>query len=234
MKSKRHQNIDRILETAKALGELTEDLVFIGGATVGLLITDPVVPRVRITFDVDATVELASRVAFYQFQERLRDKGFSEAMDHGIICRWKKGKLILDVMPTRADILGFTNRWYGHAVVHSKTTIIDDIRLRVITAPYFLGTKLEAFYSRGEDDFPASHDLEDFVAVLDGRLEVADDVSKADSEIKNFLVKQMSELLNRNEFLDSLPGHMFPDPASQQRVPVVLERMRQIVSMKTE
>jgi hypothetical protein len=41
--------------------------------------------------------------------------------------------------------------------------------IRSITAPYFLATKLEAFQSRGKGDVFASHDLEDVIAVIDGR-----------------------------------------------------------------
>jgi hypothetical protein len=42
----------------------------------------------------------------------------------------------------------------------------------MITAPYFLACKLAAFRSRGEGDYLMSHDMEDIVAVLDGRPEV--------------------------------------------------------------
>jgi hypothetical protein len=42
-------------------------------------------------------------------------------------------------------------------------------KIRVITAPFFLGTKMEAFRGRGRMDFQASHDLKDFVAVIEGR-----------------------------------------------------------------
>ena len=41
--------------------------------------------------------------------------------------------------------------------------------IRIVTAPYFLATKLEAFKGRGKGDFLGSHDLEDFVSVVDGR-----------------------------------------------------------------
>ena len=41
--------------------------------------------------------------------------------------------------------------------------------LRVITAQFILGTKMEAFGGRCHMDFQASHDLEVCVAVLEGR-----------------------------------------------------------------
>jgi hypothetical protein len=49
-------------------------------------------------------------------------------------------------------------------------TISENMKVRAITAPYFLGTKLEAFHGRGHLDYFASHDLEDLIAVVDGRL----------------------------------------------------------------
>ena len=50
-----------------------------------------------------------------------------------------------------------------------------DLDIRVITAPHFLATKLEAFRGGG-GDFLASHDLEDLVFVIDGRSEIVEEV----------------------------------------------------------
>ena len=47
---------------AKALGALTDEVVFVGGAVVGLLLTDPAAPRPRPTKDVDVIVEVASLI----------------------------------------------------------------------------------------------------------------------------------------------------------------------------
>jgi hypothetical protein len=41
--------------------------------------------------------------------------------------------------------------------------------VRSVSAPYFLATKLEAFDGRGSGDYLTSHDIEDLVAVIDGR-----------------------------------------------------------------
>lgn len=40
--------------------------------------------------------------------------------------------------------------------------------IRMVSAPYFLITKLEAFDGRGGGDYLLSHDIEDIIAVLDG------------------------------------------------------------------
>jgi len=50
---------------ASALGELLGEVVFVGGPTVTLWITDPGAPPVRPTNDVDVVVEVATRTAFY-------------------------------------------------------------------------------------------------------------------------------------------------------------------------
>jgi len=49
----------------------------------------------------------------------------------------------------------------------------------MVLAPYFLATKLEAFDGRGKGDYLSSHDIEDIVAVLDGRPEILDELLKA-------------------------------------------------------
>jgi hypothetical protein len=62
---------------------------------------------------------------------------------------------MLDVMPLNEDILGFSNRWYADAL-HTATEVQlpNGFILRAITAPYFLGTKMEAFRGRGHGISP--------------------------------------------------------------------------------
>ena len=100
---------------AAALGDLVGDLVFVGGATLEILVTDSAAPPARPTEDVDVVVQAASRYEYERFAKRLRARGFSEDATSSVICRWK----------------------------HSGSEI------HVISAPYLLATKLEAFGDRG-------------------------------------------------------------------------------------
>lgn len=106
-------------------------------------------------------------------------------MSEDVICRWFYDDVILDMMPTNEKILGFGNRWYKKAIassiIHSLT---DNIEIRMVTAPYFLATKLEAFKTRGKMDFYASHDFEDIVSILDGRLEIVAEICRSEDELK--------------------------------------------------
>ena len=67
---------------AAALGPLLEEVVFVGGASVVLWITDPAAPPLRPTNDVDVIVEVAGRYGYEQFSERLRAQGFNPTASH--------------------------------------------------------------------------------------------------------------------------------------------------------
>jgi hypothetical protein len=226
------QNIERVLAVARQLGELAQEVVFVGGAATGLLVTDPAIADVRPTIDVDVIVEVISHVDYFRLQERLREKGFRESMQEEVICRWKYKEILLDVMPTDERILGFSNRWYAEAFRNPQDIVIDGMAIKLIRALYFLGTKLEAFYGRGKADYMASHDMEDLITVLDGRVEIVEEVQQSEEGIKRYLAEQFRRLLEKDEFLDALPGHLAPDEASQQRVPIVEDRMRQIADIQ--
>ena len=135
-------------------------------------------------------------------------------------------------MPTDENILGFSNRWYPQAIQHSKVVRIDDdLEIRSVTAPFFLATKIEAFFGRGSGDFLSSHDIEDIISILNGRKEVAGEVVRSSSELRAFLSATFKAFLANEAFLESIPGHLLPDPANQARYQIVLERINQIVGM---
>jgi hypothetical protein len=121
-------------------------------------------------------------------------------------------------MPLDATILGFSNRWYPEALSEAKKLPLPSGRLlRVITAPLFLATKMEAFQSRGEEDYFASRDLEDVVAVVDGRPSLADEVKSSSGEVRTYIAQAVERLLSEQRFLDALPGYLLPDLANQAR-----------------
>ena len=227
----RYQNVERIMTVARRLEDLLQSVVFAGGAVIELLITDPGFPDVRPTIDIDVIVEVISLTDYYRLQQRLREKGFRESMEDGVICRWRFKEILVDFMPTDERILGFSNRWYADAFRNAHNFSIEGLTFKLIRAPYFLGTKLEAFYGRGKSDYMVSHDMEDFIALIDGRLEIVEEILSSDEKIKKYLADHCKQLLEIDEFLDALPAHLPPDQASQQRVSIIEERMRLIAKM---
>lgn len=223
-------NLGQLMAAAAKLEPLLDQIAFVGGCVTGLLVTDLASAPIRATLDVDVIVEAASYGEFTVLEQHLRQLGFRESrMEGAPVCRWVNGDLLLDFMPTDSSILGFSNRWYGPALRQAQRTSIGAHEIRVITAPYFLATKFEAFHGRGRHDFRMSHDLEDIVTVIDGRAELADELHLTSAEVQKYIGDEFRSLLSNREFLDALPGHLLPDPASQQRLSLVLRRMNQLV-----
>lgn len=227
------RNRQYLIETAKLLGPLLGELVFVGGAVTGLLITDSAAGEPRVTIDVDAIAEILSYAEYAAFGERLRSLGFSEdTTEDAPVCRWVQQSTILDVMPLNEDILGFSNRWYRAAMKAAETHRLSaDLDIRVVTAPYFLATKLEAFRGRGHGDIFASKDLEDVVMVLDGRPTLAAEVGQEPAELVAFIRVEIGQLIANPRFEDALSGYLLPDAVSQSRIRLVLERLHQLLAL---
>lgn len=225
-------NIDILIAAVTALGPLTDQMVFLGGCATGMLLTDLAAPPVRVTHDVDVITEAASLADYYKLSEQLRARGFREDAGEGApVCRWRTKGVLLDVMPTDPTILGFGNRWYRDALNAAQwSELPGGSRIRHVSAPYFLATKLEAFDGRGAGDYVSSHDIEDLVAVLDGRPELVDEVAASQPDLRVYLADRFSALLADHRFMQALPGHLPGDAASQARRPLIERRMRAIAS----
>ena len=98
----------------------------------------------------------------------------------------------------------------------------------LVSAPYFLITKLEAFKGRGNGDFMKSHDIEDIVTVLDGRPEILDEISESDIDLKKEISDRFGAMLEKQSFINSVSGHMLPDEPSQARVSGIIDTIRGI------
>jgi len=221
------RNLRRLAEAVRALGPLAHDVCFVGGSIVELLVTDAAARRFRPTLDVDAVAALTTTKQYYTFAERLRQRGFKEKTDDDVLCRWRHGELILDVMPSDARALGFTNRWYGLALSTAWVAQVDErTEARVATAPCFIATKLEAFAGRGKGDYAGSHDIEDLLSVVDGRAELVEEVEAGPAELRDFLARASAELLRSRIFLNVYEGHLEPG-----REPFVRARLERLASL---
>ena len=225
-----NRNLELLIVAAKLLRPVLDELVFVGGCATGLLVSDEAAAEVRPTFDVDAIAEITSYVEYTTFGERLHKLGFTEDASEGApICRWQHGQIKLDLMPLDEKILGFSNRWYKAAMDTANEFEIErDIRIRVVTAPYFCATKLEAFKGRGKGDYLASHDLEDLITVVDGRPELLDELRSAPEDVRSYIADAVGQMLKARQFIDALAGYLLPDSASQARINQLLAKLTQI------
>jgi ASC-1-like (ASCH) protein len=75
------ENIRMLELAAEHLGDLLGEVVFVGGATVELWITDEAAPEFRPTDDIDVVVEITTVRDYHRFEKRVREAGFEH--DHG-------------------------------------------------------------------------------------------------------------------------------------------------------
>jgi predicted nucleotidyltransferase len=222
-----------IKKIAERLGSLRSKVVFLGGSATGFHITDRAEPEIRATKDVDIIVEVASIVGYHKLEITLRELGFFQKMqEDDPICRWYIDDVMVDVMPTDENILGFSNRWYLPAIKNSVTIELEpNLEIQIVTAPYFLGTKLDAYFGRGRGDYLTSHDMEDIINLINGRVEILEDIKNSEPDLKAFIIESLQGFLEDELFLEALPGHLLPDQASQGRRSIILERIKKIVGL---
>ena len=226
-------NFELLTDAAKLLRPILGELVFVGGCATALLITDGAAADVRPTFDVDAIAEITSYAEYAEFSERLRKLGFQEDRREGApLCRWRQQTTTLDVMPLDEKILGFSNKWYRPAMEHAEDRELEkDLKIRLVAPVYFCASKLEAFAGRGKNDFQTSRDLEDLIAVVDGRAELVGEIHAAAPDVRSYLAREIKKLISIGEFNDALPAHLPPDRASQDRIGTILSRLKAIASV---
>lgn len=226
-------NLQRVELVARALGELCEELVFVGGSAAGLLCTSVQAPPPRATFDVDLIAEVAALSAYHALEKRFAQRGFvRDIAQDAPICRWRIGEVAVDLMPTDERVLGFSNRWYPAAIAGATVVALPSgTRIRLISAPAFLATKFEAFATRGANDQMASHDFEDIINVLDGRPAVVAEIAEAGGELGDYLALRFREVVSHPDFENILPGLVVYDELYDSRIEAVRERARTIAGL---
>jgi hypothetical protein len=225
-------NLEIIEIAAQALGPMCEELVFLGGCSTALLITDSGAPPVRATRDIDTLAEVGTAAEYYDLEKRLRQRGFEvDSSKDAPICRWVGHGILLDVMPTDERILGFGNIWYESAIASSDSYALPSgMRIRLIDSVHFLATKLAAHTGRGDDDFVMSHDLEDIVCVIDGRPELEEEIANSEKKLRAYVCTRLRAFVDDPLFIEALPGHLPGDAGSQARLPMLTEKLRRLAA----
>jgi len=188
-------DIGALRAVAERLNPIGLNYAFTGGAVVNLLLDDPDFAPARPTKDVDVIVELVSGGDYSKVETALREAGFLNDVN-GPICRWHLGKLIVDIMPTRGERYGLNTQWFAEALETSSILEYAHTELRVVSPLGLLVTKYLTFMERGEGDFFASHDLEDFITVIDGRAEVVSEINEASADFRSYLIQGIRSLMN--------------------------------------
>jgi predicted nucleotidyltransferase len=219
---------------ADILGPLVDDVVFVGGATVHLWLTEAAAPPVRATDDVDVICDVTSYAEYQAFSERLRERALEEAMDEPVICRWRhrESGLAIDVMPTSEDVLGFSNPWYEVGIATAvELELPSGKRIRAVAPPVVVATKLAAWLGRSGGDVLTSLDVHDIVVLVDGRPELIDELAAQPEELRNFVATELTSLREVNYFEYVVQGAVaaYGDVANE-RATILAERLDAIIA----
>jgi hypothetical protein len=218
---------------AEILGPLLDDVVFVGGATIHLWVTETTAPPIRATDDVDVICDVTGYGEYNAVAERLRERGLQEAISEPVICRWRHGRtgLAIDVMPIDEAVLGFSNPWYSLGI---ETAIERELgsgaRIRAVVPPVLLATKLAAWRGRGRGDVLTSLDVHDVIVLVDGRPELIDEVADQGEEFRRYAGTELAALREETYFeyvIDSAVAG-YGDVAVQRAV-IVRERLGAII-----
>lgn len=227
-------NLEMLETAAEHLQDLPDKVVFVGGVTVELWITDRAAPEFRPTADVDVVVEIAAKRGYHQLEARVRALGFENSQESGVICRFRQVEtgLVLDLMPTDPSILGFESRWLAESLNQATDVALPGgQRIQATPPPLLLATKLEAFRVRGGLDFYGSRDFEDIVRLIDGREELVGEISAAPDSLRAYIIDEVGALSAHPDFDNGLEGALPAGPEVRERVDLVIwPRVRKLMS----
>lgn len=153
------------------------DYAFLGGSVLSLLVNDPVADTIRVTMDVDIIADVRTRSDFHKEERELEARGFRhDTSEDAPVCRWISDGIVVDVLPIREEVLGWNSPWFEEALHAAKVIDVEGHAVKVITAPFFVALKLEAFEDRGRRDFIGSTDFEDVICLFNGRQALVDEI----------------------------------------------------------
>lgn len=213
----------RMERLSSELGDLVDEVTVVGGTSPALYEMNETVSA-RPTTDIDLSVQTTSPASWHRFVGELEDRGFRYPVGEPMCC-YQKGELVVDVMPTDTQQLGFGNRWYAEAVQRRIKAHVGGVH--VVSPIYFIATKLDAFSSRGAQEPITSHDLEDIFVVLRGIPTLLDEIASGNDPVHSEVRRQLGDVAAAEDALDTIRGLLEGDAATQASAPALLARVRQ-------
>jgi len=204
--------------------------VFIGGGLVPLLITDPAAAPARPTKDVDVVFSVASLGDYSYIRQDLLNSGFEDdiTLDKPA-CALFYGEWRVDFLCSSPGIIDSGNRWFDSVLKDPVAQDIDGVPIWRASTPSWIATKLEAWRNRGRLPSGAPdyyhQDIEDIIAVVDGRPECVREIAGSIEEVGEFLMQTISLLLASDDFRSALPGHT----GGRDRAKIAMRRFEAIL-----
>lgn len=218
------------IEKSQQWQPVPRKFVFVGGGLVPLLITDPAAAPARPTKDVDVVFSVASQGEYSYLRQDLLNAGFHDdiLMDKPQ-CALFYNEWRVDFLCASPEVMGMGNRWFPAVMRDAVQERIEDVMVWRASTPTWIATKLEAWFNRGRLPSGAPdyyhQDIEDVLAVFDGRIECVAEISDCAEDVQSFLRHTFGMMISNPDFLSALPGHT----SGHARAEIVLRRIKQVV-----
>lgn len=225
-----YNNLEMLQIVAVGLGDLVQKVVFVGGAVLELYATKfEAIEEVRFTEDVDCVLNLGSYLDYSELEVALRSKEFShDTSPNAPICRWVFKGIKVDIMPTEAAIIGFSNKWYNEGVHNYMEYLLpNNITIQIFQAPYFIASKIVAHNDRGGNDYRLSHDFQDIIFLLDNRKDILIEILQTQNEVKTFIQTHFRHFLAEDSLEEGIYCAL---PYNANREIAIMELMATIAS----
>ena len=219
-----------IAELDERLKNVSFDFAFLGGSVLSLLINDPSVDSVRVTKDVDIIVDVRTRKDFHAEERELEALGFRHDTREGApICRWLVGDLAVDVLPVREEVLGWHSKWFDAALDTAQMLKVGNRQVKVVSAPFFVALKLEAFEDRGQSDFLCSTDFEDVICLFNGRPGIVEEIL-SEPTVGAGIANKFAEYVKSDDLEDAVLGFVQTESNPEVRFDLIMSAFRRLAS----
>lgn len=222
-------NLEVVAQVATALGDLNDQVVYIGGAVISIYATEPGADLPRVTEDIDVCVQVSTFAQMEALREQLASKKIYPDPQGVHIYRYTYKGIAIDFIPLEETAFGPTNSWLKPGFEKAYKTSVAGVEIAVLPVSLFLATKWEAFNSRGSDP-RYSHDFEDIIYVLDNNEEVVKDLSDATAALKETLKKMSSFILDHAHSSEIIECHINQNTA-MERGAFVRETLQEILGL---
>ena len=216
-----------IRKVARALGDLNQQVIYVGGAVVTLYVDDPAADDVRPTKDIDISLSIASFGELEEIREQMIQRGFIQSALDSVICRFRFEDVLVDVMNTSAIGWAPANPWFLPGFQKKMQVHVEDIVINVLPLPYFMASKFAAYHSRGNNEPRTSQDFEDIVYLLDNCTNLAEVITGSEPPVSAFLKTEFNQIMIDGVKQEAILGNLFYETRMERYVRI-LQKLKQI------
>jgi hypothetical protein len=212
--------------TAKRMQPMLEELVFAGGCSTSLLFSEADFIRPTPPQWLDVIASTQGDLGHMALTIKLKEMGMREDTIFGR-GRWKMGALTVCFWNVDPVFSPFASRFLPEAFsMPRKYPVAPDMKVKLVNPAFFLALKIEAFQGRGQGNYQTSDDLNDLVALLSARAELAFDLKLTAPHVRTFVQKQLAELKPKSDFLEAIKRILNND---EPRIALALARLNELV-----